>query len=416
MTFKELIAKYTFEDIKDELVALWRRNKPGEPDEQTLQEWRFVFGKRSNALLLGVSTGHILIKSSWKTEAQHVDMNFVVFDKNGRLQGPVAAYSLGEIPNIPIYIAEGVSLTEIELTAGLIWECTYYTQSERINLNRQLFLRRKGVEDLSEEELVYVQQQGYYAEDMDSLYNIDCDRLMSFDFEKYFPQRHIAAQTGTQLFEKQKRLGIVTICYRDSRFPTALEKIGRTPLFIHLKGNRELLGKRGVAIVGARKADEAGCRAAYRLARKYAEQGYVIISGLALGCDSAAHRGCLDAGGETIAIVASGLDIVHPKENASLQQEILDKGGLVLSEQWVGTKANPTRLVSRTRLQAALAEQLIVAQCPVVSGTMYAVQFARELDKPIYAVQYDNYTDLSSGNEYIIGNKIGMPIKWEYLT
>lgn len=413
MTLKELIAKYTFADVKEELESLWRRDKSGEPNETTIHWWKLVFGKRFFALLHGISAGRILIKSRWDAVAHHVDMNCIVLDENGRLQGPVAAHSLGEISGMQISVAEGVSLTEIELMAGLLWESTYYTQSERITLNRQLFLRRKRVDDFSEEELIHVQRSGYYVEDMDNLYNFDCDRPMSFDFEEYFPQRHIAAQIGTQLLERQKRLDIATISYRDARFPIALKQIGRTPLFIHLKGKRELLDKRAVAIVGARKADEAGCRVAYRLAREYAEQGYVIISGLATGCDSAAHRGCLDAGGETIAIVASGLDIVYPKTNISLQREILDKGGLLLSEQLIGTKANPTRLVARTRLQAALAEKLIVAQCPLISGTMYAVQFARELGTSVCAVSYDNYTDLSSGNEYIIGNKIGMPIKME---
>lgn len=413
MTLKELIAKYTFADVKEYLESLWRRDKSGEPNETTIHWWKLVFGKRFFALLHDFSACRILIKSRWDAVAHHVDMNCIVLDENGRLQGPVAAHSLGEISGMQISVAEGVSLTEIELMAGLLWESTYYTQSERIKLNRQLFLRRNGVEDLTEEELIYVQQLGYCVEDMDNLYNINCDIPMSFDFEKYFPQRHVAAQVGTQLLERQKHFDIVTISYRDERFPVALKQIGRTPLFIHLKGKRDLLDKRAVAIVGARKADETGCRAAYRLAREYAERGYVIISGLATGCDSAAHRGCLDAEGETIAIVASGLDIVHPKVNIPLQQEILDKGGLVLSEQLVGTKANPTRLVARTRLQAALAEKLIVAQCPLISGTMYAVQFARELGTPVCAVSYDNYTDLSSGNEYIIGNKIGIPIKLE---
>ena len=88
------------------------------------------------------------------------------------------------------------------------------------------------------------------------------------------------------------------------------------------------------------------------------------VSGLAIGCDKAAHEGCLDAGGQTIAIVASGLNIVHPKENAPLQQRILENGGLILSEQPFGVKANPTRLVARNRLQAALSNTVILAECP----------------------------------------------------
>jgi len=278
-------------------------------------------------------------------------------------------------------------------------------------MNSRLFLKRKCIADFTEEELVYVQQAGYYVEDMDNMYDFRCCKPTNFDYKGYTSHMYMAAETGKRILEKQKCLGITTIGYRDSRFPQALCRIaGKTPLFIHLKGNQELLYKQAVAIVGARKADAEGCRQAYRLAKEYAGQGYVIVSGLATGCDSAAHRGCLDAGGETIAVVASGLDITHPKTNVALQQEILDKGGLLLSEQWAGTKARPTTLIARTRLQAALADKLIVAQCPLISGTMYAVQFACELGKPVYAVQYDNYGELSTGNEHIIKNGIGEAI------
>lgn len=102
-------------------------------------------------------------------------------------------------------------------------------------------------------------------------------------------------------------------------------------------------------------------RKAYEFGKRFAEEGNIIVSGLALGCDKAAHDGCLDAGGKTIAIVASGFNIIHPKENSSLQQLILDNGGLVLSEHPLGIKANPSRLIARTRLQAALSEAVILS-------------------------------------------------------
>ena len=93
-----------------------------------------------------------------------------------------------------------------------------------------------------------------------------------------------------------------------------------------------------------------------------------------MGCDTAAHRGCLDADGQTIAVVASGLDITHPKVNKSLQDEIIAKGGAILSEHPFGVKANPTKLVARCRMQVVLTQSVIVAQCPIISGTMYAVR------------------------------------------
>ena len=161
-----------------------------------------------------------------------------------------------------------------------------------------------------------------------------------------------------------------------------------------------------IAIIGARAASSDGLKKAYELGERFAEENNIIVSGLALGCDKAAHEGCLDAGGRTIAIVASGLDIVHPKENAPLQQRILENGGLVLSEQPFGVKANPTRLVTRNRLQAALSNTVILAECPLRSGSMHTMRFARKYHKRCLAVMYPEYTEINAGNELLIKQKL----------
>lgn len=133
-----------------------------------------------------------------------------------------------------------------------------------------------------------------------------------------------------------------------------------------------------------------------------------MVSGLALGCDTAAHRGCLDEGGKTIAIVASGLDICHPKENKALEQEIIDKGGLIISEQPLGVKANPTRLVARNRLQAALSNTVILAQSPVKGGSMHTVNFARRYGIQIHAVRFDHESEINGGNFLLLNQGIAV--------
>ncbi len=190
-------------------------------------------------------------------------------------------------------------------------------------------------------------------------------------------------------------------------------KIGvEAPTLIHLLGNKELLyHENPIAVIGSRNADDVGCDIAYQLAKSYALKGNIIVSGLALGCDSSAHQGCIDANGKTIAVVASCLNIVHPKANEFLQQEIIDKGGLIISEQPFGVKANPARLYARNRLQAALAQRVIVVQCAVKSGTMNTVHFAHKYGCKIYAVAYGQYDEHNAGNEYILKNGIGFPIK-----
>ena len=185
----------------------------------------------------------------------------------------------------------------------------------------------------------------------------------------------------------QEERGVTTLTFQDGRFPLQLKKIGNDcPPMIHCLGNMSLLDPTAsrIAVIGARAAS--------------------------LGCDKAAHEGCLDAGGRTIAIVASGLDIVHPKENAPLQQRILENGGLILSEQPIGVKANPTRLVARTRLQAALSDAVILAECPEHSGSMHTMRFARKFHKQCFAVSYPEYSEINAGNELLINLNIAKSI------
>ena len=202
---------------------------------------------------------------------------------------------------------------------------------------------------------------------------------------------------------------IITINKEDEFFPEAFKAIGEDcPERIYAMGNLDLLKREHmVAIIGSRKATRTGNSKAYDLGISYAKKGYVVVSGLALGCDASAHRGCMDADGGTIAIVATGLNLVHPRENIPLQEEILRKGGLILSEQPLGVKANPTRLVSRNRLQAALSEEVVVAECPEHSGTMHTVRFAQKYGKKVKAARLPYDKEENSGNKYIIDTGIG---------
>lgn len=202
---------------------------------------------------------------------------------------------------------------------------------------------------------------------------------------------------------------IITINKEDEFFPEAFKAIGEDcPERIYAMGNLDLLKREHmVAIIGSRKATRTGNSKAYDLGISYAKKGYVVVSGLALGCDASAHRGCMAADGGTIAIVATGLNLVHPRENIPLQEEILRKGGLILSEQPLGVKANPTRLVSRNRLQAALSEEVIVAECPKHSGTMHTVRFAQKYGKKVKATRLPYDKEENSGNKYIIDTGIG---------
>ena len=218
---------------------------------------------------------------------------------------------------------------------------------------------------------------------------------------------------ANKILDKQEALGIKTLSIQDDEYPEKLKAIGNeAPVLIHCLGNLELLKEdKAIAVIGARAADKQGLNAAYKLGKEYAENGYIIVSGLAYGCDKAAHEGCLSVGGKTIAIVGSGLDIVHPIENSELQRKILEAGGLILSEQLLKQKASPRTLVARNRLQAALSEAVILAQCPIKSGSLHTMRFTRNYKKESLAVEFPKRTETNAGNFDLIDQHLANPIR-----
>lgn len=250
------------------------------------------------------------------------------------------------------------------------------------------------------------------------LLRLSTKKIMKTDLEAFDrlyavnPELEGYIDKANDILDRQEEMGIVSISCQDSNFPKRLLAIGDDcPAVIHCKGNLDLLKTaKAVAVIGARAADKEGNEKAYQLGKEYAENGYVIVSGLALGCDASAHRGCLDANGDTIAIVASGLDITHPRENKPLQDAILENGGLLLSEQVIGVKANPTRLVARNRLQAALSEAVILAQCPAQSGSLHTMRFARQYRRRSLAATFPHRNHFNKGNYLLLDNNQAQPI------
>ena len=225
--------------------------------------------------------------------------------------------------------------------------------------------------------------------------------LASFDcIYNEHPELEELIDTANHILDCQEQQGIVSISCQDAFFPRRLLEIGDDcPSVIHCKGNLALFKEdKAAAIIGARSADKEGIAKAYDLASQYSHDGYVFGRGLAYGCDTAAHIGCLDEGGETIAIVGNSLDICHPRGNKALEERILSNGGMMMSECAIRVKANPTRLVARSRLQAALSEIVILAQCPSKSGSLHTMSFARQYGKKCYAATFLNRTEANAGN------------------
>ena len=186
-----------------------------------------------------------------------------------------------------------------------------------------------------------------------------------------------------------RQAGITLLPYFASDYPTALHALGGArPTLLYAEGDLGLLQSPTsiLGIVGTRQPSPEGLAAAHRIAYEEAEKGCVILSGLAYGCDAAAHHGALEATGRTIAVIATGLDRAHPEAHQALQDRIITSGGLVLSEYPLATPVDTYRLVARDRLQAALSAELLVIECGAKSGTMHTVRFSERYHRPIFAL------------------------------
>lgn len=181
-----------------------------------------------------------------------------------------------------------------------------------------------------------------------------------------------------------------------------LAEYKNSPTHLYYRGTLPLKRIPSVAIVGTRRPTHYGKQVTYDLAYKLAKQGIIIISGLALGIDAIAHRAALDAGGVTIAILAGGLDNIYPRTNTRLAQEILDKGGALISEYPAGTQAKPYQFLARNRLVSGLADAVIVTEAAASSGTFSTVTHALDQGKEVFAVPGNITSILSVGPNQLI--------------
>lgn len=172
----------------------------------------------------------------------------------------------------------------------------------------------------------------------------------------------------------------------DKNYPDKLKLIYDPPIAIYIKGNKNILNEKSMAIVGCRMCTKYGENIAKKLAYNLSLRNINVISGLARGIDSYAHKGTLKANGKTIAVVGCGLDRVYPTENETLFNEIIKNGGAVISEYIIGTKPLAKNFPRRNRIISGLSDGVVVVEAREKSGTLITVDFALEQGKNIYAV------------------------------
>ncbi len=179
------------------------------------------------------------------------------------------------------------------------------------------------------------------------------------------------------------RLGGFHLFRGDPDYPAGLAQLDDAPPVLTAKGRRDLLGRPPVAIVGARNASAGGMRLAREFAADLGRAGFVIVSGLARGIDTAAHNGALSTG--TIAAIAGGIDVIYPPENEALQRR-LGEDGLILAEMPPGTPTQPNLFPRRNRIISGVSLGVLVVEAALKSGSLITARLAADQGRDVFAV------------------------------
>lgn len=226
-----------------------------------------------------------------------------------------------------------------------------------------------------------------------------------------------------RLIEKEIELvrmsGVTLVIATDEEYPSRLKQLSDPPPVLYCRGDLSLLSKPSVAVVGSRAATSYGRRVANSLGRDLGRHGVTVVSGLALGIDSEAHWGSLDSAGKTVAVLGCGVDVIYPKQNRKLFEEIVEKG-LVVSEYPMGSRPEGFRFPARNRIISGLSEGVVVVEAARKSGSLITAQLALDYNREVFAVpgQVDSYK--SEGTHWLLqqGAKLvqGVPDVLEELS
>lgn len=193
-----------------------------------------------------------------------------------------------------------------------------------------------------------------------------------------------------------------TITPEDKLFQQRLSSIADAPKKLYYIGKLPDPKMPSITIVGTRKPTRYGQEVTHRFAYELARQGVVIISGLALGIDAIAHKAALEAGGTTIAVMAGGLDHIHPYRHQALAKSIIDNGGTLVTEYPPGTPSLRHHFIARNRIAAALGEGVLITEATNKSGTLHTANFALEMGRTVMAVPGAITNPMTSGTNGLI--------------
>jgi DNA processing protein len=222
-----------------------------------------------------------------------------------------------------------------------------------------------------------------------------------------------AKTVAQEEIERLSQAGGDFITHDDAAYPERLREIYDPPAVLWYRGDIRLLSHAGIAVVGTRHPSPYGAGMAQMLSRDLANRGMAIFSGMARGVDTHAHKGALEAKGKTVAVWGTGIDVIYPKENKRLAEEILLSGGAIVSEYPLGTFPAPQNFPIRNRILSGMSVGVLVVEAAEHSGTRITARCALEQDRDVYAVPGNVTNKNSWGPNTLIKQGAKLTATWE---
>jgi len=213
--------------------------------------------------------------------------------------------------------------------------------------------------------------------------------------------------------QRLSEAGASFVTPEDDDYPQRLLEIYDPPPVLWVRGNASLLNRAGIAVVGTRHPTPYGAGMAEMLSRDLARRGVVILSGMACGVDTCAHKGALEAGGTTIAVWGTGIDVIYPKENKKLAEQIVQQGGALVSEFPMGTFPAPQNFPIRNRTLSGMSVGVLVVEAAEYSGTRITARCAIEQSRDVYAVPGNATNKNAWGPNTLIKQGAKLTATWE---
>ena len=244
-----------------------------------------------------------------------------------------------------------------------------------------------------------------HAGSPEHIFRLDMHELLAVEGMTRTRAENIASFAGWDDVEKQVRLlerqGIAVVCYGAPEYPRVLQEIPDAPVIIYMRGSYQPDDRFGIAVVGSRTYSPYGEAVTQKISGELAISGFTVISGMARGIDTFAHRSALASGGRTIAVLGSGIDVCYPSENRGLMEKIA-ASGCVVSEFAPGTPPNRENFPRRNRLISGLSMGVLVVEAAEGSGSLITASSALEQNREVFAVPGNITSKNSAGTNLLI--------------